>query len=164
MSPPPIVADSLKSNPGTTGRSIFVDNEIKAAWWIATFIFVVAGLLTLARGPLPMWPFLLFWGLSLVFLVHVLREPAISVSVGDAEAVVTKHWPRNTRVERISLRELGPAVVIERDKYSEGARYEAAFALPGGRKVVFAADSNFEVVSREVERFRKQVGATEETS
>lgn len=149
-------ADNLPEGP------LFVDDSPRAGWWVAPIIFVVVGLLTVTRGSHPIWPFLFFWGISLAFVVHAFREPAISVSVGDAEATVTKHWPRSARVETFSLRELGPAVIIE-DRHPEGGpRYQAAFALPGGRRVIFASDSNFEVISREVDRFRKRVRATEE--
>lgn len=155
-----------QSNRGTFANNLpdgplFVDDSPRAGWWIAPIIFVVVGLLTVTRGSLPIWPFLFVWRISLAFVIQAFREPAISVSVGHAEATVTKHWPRRTRVETISLRELGPAVVID-DKHAEGPRYQAAFTLPGGRKVIFASDSNLEVVSREVDRFRKQVSATEE--
>lgn len=134
MSLRPILTDGLKLEIKTTDGPVFVDNEIRALWWIAPIVFVVAGLLTLTRGPLPIWPFLFFWGLSLALVVHVFREPAISVSIGAAEAVGTKRWPKLTRIEKIPLSELGSAVIIE-DKYSEDLGTKPPLPFQGGVKL-----------------------------
>ena len=103
---------------------VFVDDRPRAGWFIAPFICVVAGILAAtAGGSAAFWPLLICWAVSWVFVVYSLRQPAISVSIGEAEATVTERWPKSTRVTSVPLKHLGPVVVVDDGGTGEPTTY-----------------------------------------